>query len=322
MCLAAVRAGKAGSQADRRFARELDADALEAALAACGARFVTLGSAEYPQCFAGLTDPPAAIFVRGREIDRLGPSVAIVGARNCSELGRELARSLGRALGAAGSWVVSGAARGIDAAAHEGALEVGGATVAVLGCGIDAAYPPASRSLLARIARTGTVVSEYPPGVPAEPFRFPARNRILAALGAALVVVEGAAGSGSLITTDHALDLGRPIFAVAGAVNNPLAEAPLALIRDGAVLIRGPDDLIHDLGLSARGPRGDAAAREMTVAEETAFSLLAGPVLPEVVARGMGISVPEVIPVLMSLEMKGLVRSVGGRFEQRARVEG
>ncbi|MBI2238034.1 MAG: DNA-protecting protein DprA, partial [Actinobacteria bacterium] len=216
--------------------------------------------------------------------------------------------------------VVSGAARGIDAASHEGALGVGGTTIAVLGCGIDIAYPSGSRSLIACIARAGAVVSEYPPGVPAEPFRFPARNRIVAALGSALVVVEGAAGSGSLISADHALDIGRTVYAVPGAVNNPLAQVPLALIREGAVPIRGVDDLLWDLKLSSVLPGSGAPRADVSLAEEIVLSLLTGPVLPEKVAREMGLSVPEVIPLLMGLEMKGLVRSVGGRFEQRLRA--
>ena len=135
---------------------------------------------------------------------------------------------------------MSGAARGIDAASHRGALYAGGTTIAVLGSGHDLPYPKGSTELVARVAASGAVVSEYAPGVVAEPFRFPARNRLVAALGRALVVVEGAHGSGSMISVDHALDLGRDIFAVPGPVTNPLAEVPLALIREGATMIRGP----------------------------------------------------------------------------------
>lgn len=318
-CLASIRSGGAGSAADQRFARALDPGPIEDAVAACGARIIVNGDAEYPHRLEALADPPATLFVRGRSLAEVSPAVSIVGARRCTALGSEIAEDFGRALGAAGAWVVSGAARGIDAAAHEGALASGGRTVAVLGCGIDVAYPPGSRSLISRIAGAGAVVSEYPPGVPAEPFRFPARNRIVAAFGRALVVVEGAPGSGSLISADHALELGRQVFAVPGAVNNPLAEVPFALIRDGAVPIRGADDLLEELGLERREAK-DASLGSgpgLDGLEAAAFSKVTGAVLPEAVARELDLTVPQVVHLLMSLEMKGFVRSVGGRFERR-----
>lgn len=160
--------------------------------------------------------------------------------------------------------------------------------------------------------------SEYAPGVPAEPFRFPARNRIIAALGRALVVVEGAGGSGSLISADHALEIGRDVYAVPGAVNNPLSEVPLALIRDGAGLVRDATDLLISLHLDEAGtPTGSLRLEDASPAERAALVHLTGPVLPERVAQKMGVSVPEAISLLIGLEMKGLVRSVGGRFERR-----
>jgi DNA processing protein len=180
----------------------------------------------------------------------------MVGARNCSPAGAETAKAIARSLSRAGVRVVSGAARGIDKAAHLGALGGAGGTVAVLGCGIDVAYPNDNRTLLAEIASHGAVISEYPPGVPAEPFRFPARNRIVAALSRAVVVVEGADGSGSMITADHALEVGREVFAVPGPVTSPLSAVPLSLIRQGATLIRGPHDLLEDLGLEGSGVAG------------------------------------------------------------------
>src|SRR5205809_6482365 len=156
----------------------------------------------------------------------------MVGARSCSSIGKEVATAFGRGLAGAGVCVVSGGARGIDAASHRGALRAGGRTIAVLGCGIDLLYPGQNRALLREVLGSGALVSEYPPGTPAEPFRFPARNRIVAALCRAVVVVEGARGSGSMITADHALDVGREVFAVPGAVSSPLAAVPLELIRD------------------------------------------------------------------------------------------
>ncbi|HVF07029.1 MAG TPA: DNA-processing protein DprA, partial [Actinomycetota bacterium] len=251
--LAAIRMGAAASEADRAWARELDPASVEREAAALGVRFVTPADDEYLPVFLELLhDPPVALYVSGTRLTELPERVSVVGARNCSPTGNEVAMSIGAGLGGVGVCVVSGAARGIDAASHRGALTSGGTSIAVLGSGHDLPYPKASSELVSRVAAAGAAVSEYAPGVPAEPFRFPARNRLVAALGRALVVVEGAHGSGSMISVDHALDLGREVFAVPGPVTSPLAEIPLALIREGATMIRGADDLLDDLGYTAR----------------------------------------------------------------------
>ena len=173
-CLEAVRAGRAGSAGDRAWAHRIDAAGLEGGLETCGARMVPWGDPEYPAALTDLSDPPGVLYVRGRDLRRLRPAVAIVGARNCSALGREIATGLGRGLAAVGVCVVSGAARGIDAASHRGALDAAGTTVAVLGSGIDVLYPPGSRRLLHEVQDGGAVVSEYPPSIATEPWRFPA----------------------------------------------------------------------------------------------------------------------------------------------------
>lgn len=239
----------------------------------------------------------------------------MVGARRCSELGREVARDIGRALGLAGTWVVSGAARGIDAASHEGALSANAPTAAVLGCGLDVVYPPGSRGLIDRIvAGRGSVASEYPPGVPPDPRNFPARNRIVAGLCGSTVVVEGADGSGSMITAEHALEFGRDVYAVPGAVVNPLAAVPLRLIREGARMIRGGEDLLDDLGL--RLEQEEVAERvALSEAERAVLDRLIGPTLPDRLASELDASVAEVVGVLMHLELRGFVRSLGGRYE-------
>ena len=203
--------------------------------------------------------------------------------------------------------VASGAAHGIDAAAHRGALQAGGRTIAVLGSGIDIAYPASSRDLLGRIVENGTLVSEYPPATPAGPHHFPARNRIVVALARALVVVEGEAKSGSRISVDHALDLGREIFAVPGPVTSPLAETPLEMIRDGATLIRGAEDLLDDLGLDRLPP--PPPPPDLGDDERRVWDSLAGRLLPDAVARRAGMSVPAVVTTLIQLELRGLVAS-------------
>jgi DNA processing protein len=316
--LAAVRSGRAGSDGDQEHAVVADADEVLHATEVAGARLVTPQDQEYPPAVLALDDPPVALFVRGASLDTDHARVAVVGARRCSALGGEIARDLGRRVAGAGVCVVSGAAYGIDAASHRGALDAGGRTVAVLGSGIDVAYPRSSANLITRIAQAGSIVSEYAPGVPAEPHRFPARNRLIAALADALVVVEGTGTSGSRISVDHALDLGRDVFAVPGPVTSPLAELPLALIRDGAILIRDADDLLSDLGLAAREQAADRAEPPIELAdhEGRVWAALVEPSLPDVVARGARLSIPDTVAALIRLELRGLVRSAGGRYER------
>jgi len=314
--LAKIRAGAAGSEADHVWARQLDPIEIERDAERLGARFLTPADEEFLPVFLELLhDPPVALYVSGRSLAGLADRVAVVGARNCSSLGNEVAMSIGAGLGGVGACVVSGAARGIDAASHRGALQVGGTSIAVLGSGHDLPYPKGSRDLLARIEASGAVVSEYAPGVEAEPFRFPARNRLVAALARALVVVEGAHGSGSMISVEHALDLGRDVFAVPGPVTSPLAEVPLALIREGATMIRGADDLLDDLGYGERllvepppNLEGDEAA---------VFGAVGASATADTVAVATGLSMASVITALLSLELKGLVRNAGGRYERR-----
>jgi len=268
--------------------------------------------AAYPTQLRTIHDPPFVLYVRGGPLPGAERAVAIVGSRRCTALGRELAQAIGYGLASVGVTVVSGAAVGIDSASHEGALEVGGQTVAVLGGGVDAAGTGSRRSLIERIVDHGAVVSEYPPGVPPVAFRFPARNRIVAGLCRATVVVEGAQGSGSLITGSHALEFGRDVYAVPGAPTNPLSHVPLQLIREGATMIRGAEDLLEDLGVDC-APGGEAL--DLTLAEAAALRSLVGPTLPERVARELRVGLADALTLLVRLEMRGLVRSVGGRFE-------
>jgi len=322
--LAAVRRGHGASERDGDRAREVDAAAVIAAAEASGARFVVTGDAEYPPTLLHLADPPAAVFVRGADLRSMADRVCVVGARNASPDGCEIAMEIGRGLGGAGVCVVSGAARGIDTCVHRGALAVGGATVAVLGSGIDVAYPRSNAALIDRIVDGGAVVSEYPPGTRAEPFRFPARNRIVAALSRAVVIVEGAAGSGSMITADHAIDLGLEVFALPGPVTSELSHVPLKLIRDGARMIRGADDLLEDLGIALPAP--DAAPGEweaavaalpgLTEDQRAVLVHLLAPSTAELLAARAALELPRVMAALTVLEMRRLVRARGGRYER------
>jgi DNA processing protein len=313
-CLRAVRAGRAGSAGDRDAIREVDAGSVRHALDSSGSQVAFPGCESYPDALLDLVDPPACLFLRGRPL-REAPSIAIVGARVCSPYGRELASSLGGGLAAAGVTVVSGAALGIDAAAHRGALRANGRTVAVLGSGIDVPYPRSNRGLIDEIAGAGTVVSEYPPGTRPVPRRFPARNRIVAALSRAVLVVEGAAGSGSIHTAEFGMEMDREVMAVPGPVTSPLSEAPHALIRDGATLVRGPDDALGVMGLQSEEEAEETP--DLSEEERRVLGAMAGTGLTlEGVATEAGIPPGSAMAVLVELELRGLVRTTGGRYER------
>jgi DNA processing protein len=257
--VAAVAGERAESVVEALEARDLIAE--RDGLHRAGVAAVCCHSECYPPMLEELADAPAVVFVRGarpalqERLVRLGeePVVAVVGTRNPSSYGHEVAHALGRGLGAAGVPVVSGLALGIDATAHRGCLARGGMPVAVLACGPDVIYPRRHRGLYREVLEQGLVLSELPPG--SQPFRwsFPARNRIMAGLAKMTVVVEAADPSGSLITSDFARDLGRSVGAVPGRVTSGVARGTNGLLRDGAVLVSGAEDVLDELfGAGAR----------------------------------------------------------------------
>ncbi|MBA2741960.1 MAG: DNA-protecting protein DprA [Actinobacteria bacterium] len=201
----------------------------------------------FPPLLGAIHDPPPQLYLRGNgsPATLAEPAVALVGARSCSSYGRSVARSLGRELAAAGLVVTSGMARGVDGEAHRGALEAGGVTVAVLGCGIDRDYPAAHADLARRICERGLVISEYAEGVEPAPWRFPARNRIIAGLCQATVVVEARERSGALITADFALEEGRDVLAVPGEITNALSAGTNALLKLGATPVTSAEDVLE-----------------------------------------------------------------------------
>jgi DNA processing protein len=210
-------------------------------------RIVGPGDGDYPAGLFDLEEPPT-LHVLGDTT--AAPAVAVVGTRRCTRYGLTLAESFGRALASTGWTTVSGLARGIDAAAHRGTLGGNGEAVAVLGSGIDVVYPPENRVIYRQILDGhGAVMSEYPPGTPPDRWRFPARNRIIAAIASAVVVVEAGETGGALITARLAAELGRPVFAVPGDVDRPASIGCNLLIRDGAIPALGVDDLIAELEL-------------------------------------------------------------------------
>jgi len=302
-----------GSDRYRSFLTTFDEGAYLRSLAGGGFRWLPRAAQGFPRALASIFDPPAGLFVRGQaELELLDrPAVALVGARSCSSYGANVARGLGRDLAAAGLAVVSGLARGIDGEAHRGALEAGGSTVAVLGCGIDRDYPAAHAELARRIAESGLIVSEYAPGVEPAPWRFPARNRIIAGLAAVTVVVEARERSGALITADLALEEGREVFAVPGEITSALSSGTNGLLRLGATVLTSAADLLETFGLSAT-PRADPGLS--TTAEAVLARLRDRPIGADEVARVLGLPAAALSTALAELELEGLVVEAAGVY--------
>jgi DNA processing protein len=296
-----------------RFRRSFDEHAYLASLAARQLRFVGRRDPEYPTLLRELHDPPPGLFVRGSpDLELLQrPAVAVVGARACSSYGSQVARLLARELAAAGLVVVSGLARGVDGEAHRGALESGGITVAVLGCGVDRDYPAAHSQLAARICERGLVVSEYAPGIEPAPWRFPARNRVIAGLSAATVVVEARERSGALITADFALEAGREIFAVPGEITSALSTGTNALLRLGATPLTAAADVLEPLGVAAP----EAPALELDeVAARVLDALARAAAGVDDLVRGTGLDAAAVATALAELELVGAVAEAEGIY--------
>jgi DNA processing protein len=269
---------------------------------------VRRGERRYPPLLAEIPDPPVSLWIRGDEDARLlsEVAVAIVGARACSGYGRSVARMLAAGAADAGAVVVSGLARGIDGEAHRGALARRGPTVAVLGCGIDRDYPAAHAALAHQIvAEGGLVVSEYEPGVEPAPWRFPARNRIIAGLARATVVVEARERSGALITADFALEDGREVMAVPGEITSALSAGSNALLRQGAAPATCVDDVLEALGLEPAAAQPSFSDDAVAVAVLDA--LAAGGATADELARATGLAAGELAGTLAVLELAGAV---------------
>jgi DNA processing protein len=291
----------------RAFERRFDERAYLERLAADGHRFLPRSSPEFPPLLRAIHDPPAGLFLRGAAKPELlaQPAVAIVGARACSGYGSSIARSFARELSAAGLVVVSGLARGIDAEAHRGALEGEGTTVAVLGCGIDRDYPAAHAELARRVADAGLIVSEYAPGVEPAPWRFPARNRIVAGLCAVTVVVEARERSGALITADLALEEGREVFAVPGEITSSLSAGTNALLKLGAAPLTAAADVLASFGIEPQPGHGEASPL---------LELL--PASADELVRKTGLGADEIARALVELELDGRVAVCDGVYRR------
>jgi len=283
-------------------------------VAAVGAHILTWEDEGYPKLLAEIPDPPPVLYVRGELKPEDAWAVAVVGTRRASTYGREVTRRLVSVLAQSGVTIVSGLARGVDAVAHQTALEAGGRTIAVLGCGIDLVYPPEHRELARRIAAQGALVSEYPLGTQPEPGNFPPRNRIISGLSLGVVITEAGRDSGALITADYAAEQGRDVFAVPGSILSAGCAGTNRLIQDGAKPVLDAADILQELNLTMVAEQKEA--RQVLPTTETEALLLAHlsaePVHVDDLTRAVGLPVAQVTSTLALMELKGMVRQVGG----------
>lgn len=288
-----------------------------------GVRVDALGDPGYPEALADDVDPPAVLLRSGHDAALEGPRVAVVGTRRCTRTGREVAEELGHELAAAGVRVVSGLAAGVDGAAHRGALAAGGAPpIAVVGTGLDVPYPRVNTTLWRDVAQRGLVLTEAPLGTPPSPWRFPARNRIIAALATVVVVVESHAGGGALHTVDEAIRRARTVLAVPGSVRNPAAAGTNRLLFDGCGPVRHVGDVLLELGLDAPATPAAGRDRRPTPSAAAARALAAvgwDPTPVDAVARATGLDPGATSLALEELEALGWIHRQGGYVERRGR---
>ncbi len=311
-----------------------DAAAQQQKMAAAGATLVTVGQPAYPPLLREIFDPPVALFARGRLELLQTHMLGVVGTRRPTPYGVAASERLAGDLARAGLTIVSGMARGIDTAAHRGALAAERDTIAVLGCGVDVVYPAENRRLAEQIAQKGLLLSEFPMGAPAYPQNFPIRNRIIAGMSAGVLVVEGAQYSGSAITARLALDQGREVFAVPGSIMSKMSWGPNLLIKQGAKLVQDFNDVIVELApevrralaLDSQGrlfgavtPPRDSASTDPATANPTARRILdrlrieASTHIDDLLAQVDGASSSEIIAALFELEMAGAIRQLPGK---------
>jgi DNA processing protein len=282
-----------------------------------GVKAVNFLAEEYPKILLEIPDPPPILYVKG-SLDGIEPALAIVGSRRASSYGMMTTARLAGELAGNGVTVVSGMARGVDTAAHRGALNSGGRSVGVLGCGIDVVYPPENRALYEEMAVQGALISEFPMGTLPLAENFPRRNRIISGISRGVLVVEAAEKSGSLITAEYALEQGREVFAVPGNINFSSSRGANRLIKQGAKLVDSVEDILEELprrqGATA-AVSSSAPSFCLTAQEAAVYTLLAGsPLHIDDIIIKSGLTVPEVSAILLRLELKGAIMQLSGKI--------
>ena len=294
--------------------QQVDLEKVWARIESQGIKILTWEDAAYPQRLKEIEQPPPVLYVRGEYLPDDLYAVAIVGTRRVTPYGRQITEELASYLAANGITVVSGLARGVDAIAHQTALKAGGRTIGVLGSGVDKIYPPEHRQLAQQMMGQGAIVSDYAPGTPPDASNFPPRNRIISGLSLAVVVVEAGETSGALITAEFAAEQGREIFAVPGSILAPQSKGTNKLIQKGALPLLSINDLMQALNLTRMGEH--KAARKMIPADETerrVMSILSTePLHVDEITNQTELPIEKVSATLALMELKGMVRQVGG----------
>jgi DNA processing protein len=296
----------------------IDLDTLVEDVERAGFQTLCWDDAGYPRRLREIDNPPPLLFVRGELTTADDWAVAIVGTRKASTYGKEVAHELATSLAAAGVTVVSGFARGIDATAHLAALEAGGRTLAVLGSGLDKLYPAEHAALAERLVGQGALISDYPLGTPPEATNFPPRNRIISGLTLGTIVVEAAAESGALITTEFTMEQGREVFAVPGNIFNRNSQGPNKLIQLGAKMVTSAEDVLEELNLKMASHQAEARAQLSLFdgADETEKKLLAHlsaePLHADELSVLTSLPIATISSALAMMELKGMARQVGG----------
>ena len=286
------------------------------------ARFVTILSEEYPQRLRSIPSPPYALFIKGKLPGEEVRSVAIVGARECSPYGETMAREFAKTLATAGVQIISGMARGVDSAGQSGALEVGGSSFGVLGCGVDICYPREKIGLYMDLQERGGIISEIPLGTNPLPQYFPARNRIISGLADTILVMEAKEKSGSLITADTALEQGKDVYALPGPVNSRLSMGCNRLIRQGAGILLSPEELLVELGICQKEEKENDGQIKLLLetTEDLVYSCLGlQPQNLDYLFNVTNISMPELLDILMRLQLKGVVKEISKNYYVRAK---
>lgn len=294
--------------------RQMDLDQIWAKIEAQGINILTWADEEYPARLREIDQPPPVLYIRGEYLQDDLFAVAIVGTRKVTPYGRQVTEELASFLAANGITVVSGLARGVDAIAHQTALKVGGRTMAILGSGVDRIYPPEHRGLAEQMMERGAVISDYAVGTPPDASNFPPRNRIISGLSLAVVVVEAAETSGALITAEFAAEQGREVFAIPGNIYAPQSKGVNRLIQKGAQPLLTPEDLMQALDLTRVGEQ--KSARKILPADETearVLDVLSGePLHVDEIRNLAGLPIEKISATLALMELKGMVRQVGG----------
>jgi DNA processing protein len=285
-----------------------------------GASILTLADDSYPRLLREIPSPPPVIYLKGEILPEDETGIGVVGTRRATRYGQEMTRRLSSGLAAAGVTIVSGLARGIDGIAHTEAIDAGGRTIAVLGCGVDQLYPPEHRKLSERVIEHGALVSEFPIGTKPEARNFPVRNRLISGLSLGVLVVEAPRKSGALITSTFAADQGRAVFAVPGSAMSPASEGTLQLLRDGAALAATVDDVLQELHLDRRHAaiENRKMLPDATADEQRILSTIEGePRHIDEIAIETGINISQLSAMLLQMQLKGLVRDAGAQHYTR-----